>query len=218
MTRFTTQEVGMRSGWMGLALVILIVPGPSFAQSSPGEGWSWSAGITASLVLGDSDWSMTHPYHGSGGTTWETLSGTFSSSIRVLGDLEVRRDHFGFRGSVGVLPQTFTQESPAQEEDFTLLTGGISGVVYPLGGDDRKWEPFAALGVGGQKATGGLDNSGYYFSVSGGIRAWITGAVAVEGGAEYQRLKYTQVDLGDNIQKDLKATLPSVSLGTRIVW
>ena len=208
----------MRSGRLGVALIILMVPTHASAQVGAGSDWTWSAGISASGFLSDSDWSMTHPYHGPGSTTWETLRGEFSHGIRLQGDLEGRRNRLGFRGTVGLLPQTFTQESPAREEDFTLMTGGISGVVYPLGGYDRRWEPFAALGVGGQKATGGLDNTGFYLSLTGGIRAMITEQVSVEGGAEYYRLKYTQVDLGNNIQHDLKATTPSVFLGTRIHW
>jgi hypothetical protein len=132
--------------------------------------------------------------------------------------LERRSGRLGPGGTVGLMPQTFTQESPAQEEDFPLLNGGIAGVLYPLGGDGHRWEPFTALGVGGLKATGGLENTGFHVPVAGGIRARITERFSVEGGAEYNRLRSTQVDLGNNIQKDLKVTRPSLFLGARILW
>jgi len=114
------------------------------------------------------------------------------------------------------MPQTFTQEAPAREEDFTLLTAGISCLLFPRPRHDGGWEPFVALGVGGQKASGGLDNTGFYFSGAGGIHAEVTEGLALEGGVSFHRFKYTQVDLGNSIQKDLAITPAGVFLGTRL--
>ena len=208
----------MRKILLGLTVALLTGPMTSSAQSVSGSHWSWSAGISASWLPGDPDWSVTHPYVGGSGTSWETLRGTFSSGIRVQGDLGVRRGRIGLRGTVGIMPQTFTQESPVQEEDFKLLTGGIAGVIYLQGGDHRRWEPFTALGIGGLKAIGGLNNTGFYLTAVGGFRVRITEELWFEGGAEFNRFKYTQIDIGNNIQKDMRVSGPSVFLGTRIIW
>jgi hypothetical protein len=148
--------------------------------------------------------------------TWETLRGTISHGLSIRGSVEVRRKYLGVRGTVGILPQEFTQEAPAQAKDLTLLLGGLSAALYPYAGSIRRLEPYLAMGAGGQLATGDMDNTGFYLSASGGVRASLSSRISLEGGIELQRLKYTQVDLGNNIENDLAVTPVSLFLGVRV--
>jgi hypothetical protein len=166
--------------------------------------------------MNETDWTIRHPYYGGGVASWETLSGTFSQRIHAQADIELRRNYLGFRGTFGLLPQEFTQEAPDRTEDFTLVLAGLSVVLYPRAASPEKLQPYLLAGAGGQKATGDLDNTGFFFSGAFGVLANFTARVSLDGGLQVFRLKYTQVDLGNNIQKDLKTHPVSLFLGVRV--
>ncbi len=135
------------------------------------------------------------------------------------GSLELRRKHLAVRGTVGVLPQQFTQVAPAQDEDLRLILGGLSAVLYPLAKSGRSPEPYLAAGVGGQKATGGMTNTGFYLSGMAGIRVPLLAPIALDGGVQVLRLKYTQIELTappGGIQQDVRINPVAVFLGAHI--
>ena len=185
-------------------------------QVSDEPSWIWSAHFTVSLAVNDTDWGVRHPIYGGGNVTWETLSGTISQGIHAQGGIELRRGKLGFRGTLGVLPQELTEEAPARKEGFSLLLGGFSVVLYPRGGSPVRVQPYLQGGAGGQKAMGDLDNTGFFLSGAAGVVTSLTGRVSLDGGVQVLRLKYTQVDLGNNIQKDLTAHPVSLFLGVRL--
>jgi hypothetical protein len=186
------------------------------AQEGPQGPWTLSGRLSAGVALGDSDWSVRHPYYGGSSVTWETFRGTFSHGVHLLGNLELRRKYLGIRGTAGLLPQEFRQEAPAQVKELTLLLGGLSAVLYPLAGSEGRMEPFLSLGAGGQKATGEMDNTGFYLSGAMGLGARVGARISLDGGIEFRRLKYTQIDFGNNVQKDLSVTPVALFLGVRV--
>ena len=185
-------------------------------QNQDEGSWTWSAQVSASMAVNEAEWTVRHPYYGGGSETWETLRGTFSQGIHAQGDIELRNKYLGVRGTLGVLPQEFTQEAPARKEDFTLLLAGLSMVLYPLVESTGKLEPYILAGAGGQKAVGDMENTGYFLSGVAGILTTLSPRVSLDGGIQVFRLKYTQVDLGNNIQKDLQAHPVSLFLGVRV--
>ena len=208
----------MKATWIILALSFAFWTTEAGAQEHFEGPWTVSAQLSASLVMGGADWSYSHPYYGGSSVTWETLRGTFSHGLLLQGSLELRRKYVGGRGTVGFLPQEFTQETPAQAKDLKLLLGGLSAVLFPLAGSAGRTEPYLLMGAGGQKATGELDNTGFYLSAAGGVRTRLTSRVSLDGGIEFHRFKYTQIDLGNNIQNDLRVTPVSLFLGARVGW
>jgi len=208
----------MRSVLIALALASLAVVSGGMAQASNENLWTWSAQLSVSVVLKDSDWSISHPIVGDGGVTWESFRGTFNQSVLVQMGVELQRGHFGVRGTVGLLPQEFTQVTPTQGETLSLVLGGLSGVYYPRAKSPGRLQPYAAVGVGGQKATGGIENSGFYVSGTAGVKLALDSWVAVDAGLQLHRLKYTQLALDSNIAKDVAIYPISLLLGTRIAW
>ncbi len=185
-------------------------------QASDEPCWIWSAHFTLSLAVNETDWAVRHPVYGGGNVTWETLSGTVYQGFHAQVGIELRKGRIGLRGTLGALPQELTQEAPARGEEFTLLLGGLSVVFYPRAGTPGRVQPYLQGGAGGQKATGDLDNTGFYLSGAAGVRTSLTSRVSLEGGVQVLRLKYTQVDLGNNIQKDLTTHPVSLFLGVRL--
>ena len=161
------------------------------------------------------DWSVSHPIYGGGGVTWETFTGMFKHSLHLEGGLELRRSHFGVRGTLGVIPQRFTQDTPPKENDLKLLLAGLSAVVYP-GATGAKIEPFLLAGAGGQKASGDMDNTGFYLSTGAGLGARLGSRVRLDAGLQVLRLKYTQIDLTPDIAKDVPIYPVSLFIGARL--
>jgi hypothetical protein len=166
--------------------------------------------------VNESGWTVRHPIYGGGGVAWETLRGTFSHEVQVQGGIEVRRQHLGIRGTVGVIPQEFTQEVPARREKLTLLLGGLSLVLYPRAPLPGPVQPYLRAGVGAQKARGDLGSSGFFLSGEAGVSRSLTPRLALDAGIQLLRLQYTQVDLENGIQKDLVAHPFSLLLGFRV--
>ena len=185
------------------------------AQAANDDSWTSSFHLSAA-VAPKSNWSVSHPIYGGGGVTWETFTGTFTHGLQLLAGVEMRRRHVGFRGTFGVLPQRFKEDAPARDEKLELLLAGLSAVLYPMAATEGSWEPYLAVGGGGQKATGDMDNGGFYLSSAVGITKHLTSRVALDGGVRVQRLKYTQIEVGDRITKDVRTHPLSVFLGARI--
>jgi hypothetical protein len=140
------------------------------AAAQDTASWAWAAQLSTSIVLNDTDWSISHPYYGGNGVTWETFRGAFTQRVLLQGGLELRKRRLGVRGSLGLMPQGFTQEAPAVEEDLRLVLAGLGVVLYPMARGGEGVEPYLAVGAGGMKATGGLSNSGHYLSGAAGVR------------------------------------------------
>ncbi|MFG1691761.1 hypothetical protein ACGF5M_06375 [Gemmatimonadota bacterium] len=201
---------------MVLVLLLTALTNDVGAQEVSRGPWTISAGLSVAAVMGESDWTVSHPFYGNGGVTWETLRGTVSHGLHFQGSVEVRRKYVGVRGRVGILGQEFTQEASEQSKDLRLLLGGLSAVLYPFAGSATRLEPYFALEAGGQKATGDMDNTGFYLSASSGFRTRLSSRISLDGGIELHRLKYAQVDLGNSIEKDLHVTPLSLFVGLRI--
>jgi opacity protein-like surface antigen len=205
----------MRNALVG-ALLCLTWAGEVSAQAEFERFWTWSAQMAVSFVLTNTDWSISHPTYSGGGVTWETFDGTFEQRVHLQGSLELRRKYVAFRGTVGFLPQRFTQLAPAQDKELKLVMGGLAAVVYPTAGSVSRFEPYAAAGVGVQKATGDMTNGGFYLSGAAGIRLALTARLALDGGLQIHRLKYTQIELTSQIAKDVATYPVAVFLGARI--
>jgi opacity protein-like surface antigen len=198
------------------ALACLVWTVQASAQDGSGAPWRWSARLSAALPLGKTDWSISHPTYSGAGVTWETFRGTFRQRVQLQASLELRRAHIGIRGMLGLLPQEFTQESPVQHKDFRLLLAGLSAVLYPTPGSGGRLDPYVAAGVGGLKALGDMDNTGFFLTGAAGVRIGLTPRVALDGGVQVQRLKYTQIGLTSTIAKDVRTNPASVFLGAGI--
>ena len=205
----------MRKALVMGSVVWLAWTTPTSAQTAD-DSWKWSVHLSAAAVTRTTEWSISHPTHYGPATVWETFTGTFTQSLEVQAGVELRRRHVGLRGTFGVLPQRFKQDAPARESRLTLLLGGLAAVLYPTAGTGRSWEPYLALGVGGQKATGDMDNWGYYLSGAVGVEKALTSRVALDAGAQVQRLNYTQVEVGSQIARDARTHPFSLYLGARI--
>jgi hypothetical protein len=120
------------------------------------------------------------------------------------------------RGTLGILPQEFIQESPAQSHELKLLLAGVSAVFYPMAGRGGPVEPYVAAGAGGQKATGDMTNGGFYLSGIAGVRLRLSARVSIDAGLQVHHLKYTQIELGSRIDKDVAIRPASVCVGLRI--
>jgi hypothetical protein len=189
---------------------------PMSAQSESDNSWTWSVQLSAAAVLDASDWSISHPTYGGGGVTWEKFTGTFTHGMHLTAGVELRKKYVGLRGSLGILPQRFVEDAPAQDKELKLLLAGLSAVLYPMAEATSGWEPYLALGGGGQRAFGDMDNGGYYLSTAVGLKRDLTSRIALDGGVQIHRLKYTQIDVGNRIAKDVPTHPISVFLGLRI--
>ncbi len=199
-----------------LAAVALILvtacDSPAAAQSD--HGWSWGAGLSVGLVVGESDWSVSHPIYEGASVTTETFSGSFRHLLHLEAGLEARRGHLGLRGTLGFLPQEFAQADPPKEKHLTLLMGGLAVVLYAAPPEGR-FEPWISAGAGGQRAVGDMENTGFYLSGGAGLATGLGSHVKLHGGIQVFRLKYTQIDLAPDITKDVPVYPVSLSLG---IW
>jgi len=93
-----------------------------------------------------------------------------------------------------MLPQEFTQEVPDRTENLTLLLAGLSVALHPRAASPGKLQPYLLAGAGGQKASGELDNTGFFLSGAVGVLTNLTARVSLDGGLQLLRLKYTQTD------------------------
>jgi hypothetical protein len=189
---------------------------PSSAQTETDASWTWSVQLSAGVAVKTTDWSISHPTYSGGGVTWETFTGTFTHRLQLMAGVELRKRYLGLRGTFGVLPQRFKEDAPAQDKDLKLLLAGLAAVLYPTAGTEGSWEPYVTLGGGGQKATGDMDIGGFYLSSTVGVKKDLTARVALDGGVQIQRLKYTQIEVGNRIAKDVRTHPLSVFLGARI--
>ena len=114
------------------------------------------------------------------------------------------------------MPQGFTQEAPAVEEDLRLVLAGLGVVLYPMARGGEGVEPYLAVGAGGMKATGGLSNSGHYLSGAAGVRIGIGERVALDAGVQLMRLNYTQIQATWYLARDARTYPVSVFLGVRL--
>ena len=186
------------------------------AQEPSTQTRAWSARLGVGFFTSVSDWSVSHPYYSANNTTWETFTGTVRHHLHLEGSFELRRTYVGLRGTLGLIPQQFTQVSPEREDDLTLILAGLSAVLYPAGASATKVEPFVLLGAGGQKGAGDMNNSGFYLSAGAGLAVEIVSHLEVELGVRLLRMKYTQIDLTPTIAKDVGIAPVSVFLGTQI--
>jgi hypothetical protein len=182
----------------------VLLPRDGSAQAEGATSWTWAAALSAAVVVNDANWSVSHPIYSGGGVTWETFRGTVSQRTHFQGSVELRRGFFAIRGSVGMLPQTFTHDAPAVENDLNLLLAGLAVVLYPAAGSARRLEPYVAVGAGAQKATGDMDNGGFYLSGATGLRIGVGSHFAVDAGVQVYRLNYTQIELTSTIAKDVR--------------
>jgi hypothetical protein len=196
----------------------LMWAGQGSAQTRGDASWTWSAQLSVSMMLNDTDWSISHPTYGGGGVTWETFTGTFTQRSLLQGSAEVTRKYLGVRGTLGVLPQRFTQDAPARDDDLRLVLAGLAAVLYPAAGRGGDLQPYVLAGAGGQKATGGMDNTGFYLTGAAGVRLRLDARVALDGGVQIHRLKYTQIELDSGIAKDVRIHPLSLLVGVRIDW
>ena len=209
---------GMRNVvMMGLA-ACLTWAGQGSAQTSGDASWTWSAQLSASMVLNNSDWSISHPTYAGSGVTWETFTGTFTQRAHLQGSVEVRKRYLGIRGTLGLLPQRFTQDAPARDDHLTLVLAGLAAVLYPAAGPGGDLQPYVLAGAGAQKATGDMDNTGFYLTGGAGVCLRLDARVALDGGVQILRLKYTQIELDSGIAKDVRIHPLSLLVGVRIDW
>jgi len=200
---------------MGFAAFLMGV-GQGSAQTSGDTSWTWSAQVSVSMVLNDTDWSISHPTYAGGGATWETFTGTFTQRAHLQGSVEVGKRYLGIRGTLGVLPQRFTQDAPARDNHLTLVLAGLAAILYPTAGSGGDLQPYVLAGVGGQKATGDMDNPGFYLTGAAGVCLRLDARVALDGGVQILRLKYTQIELDSGIGKDVRISPLSLLVGVRI--
>lgn len=57
-----------------------------------------------------------------------------------------------------------------------------------------------------------------FWSTAAGVRTRVTSRVSLDGVIEFHRLKYTQIDLGGDIQSDLSVTPVSLFIGVSVGW
>lgn len=205
----------MRTATALALFVVLGAASSTSAQDAPTPDWTWSARFSVGFMLVNNDWSVSHPTYGGGVVIWETFTGMFKHTLHLEGGLELRRSHFGVRGTVGFVPQRFTRDNPAEDADLTLLLAGLSAVVYPAANGARI-DPFLLVGAGGQKASGDMDNAGFYLSTGAGLGTRLGSHLRLEAGLRVLRLKYTQIDLAPNIDKDVTIYPVSLFIGARV--
>ena len=197
-----------------LILFVSVVSNITYAQSIDEKPWSVSFYLNPSLIISNSDWSLSHPiYYGSGAVQYEEITGTFEHSFAIDGGLEVSKGHWGFQGGFGFIPQKLIKSSPAKNQKLNLVFGEISILYYPLTSDNESIMPYLSIGGGLLKTNGDIDNSGIVFSYAAGAKLLLLNNFGINIGLKGMLLKYTQLGLTESITKDISINPFKIFIG-----
>ncbi|MFC1481090.1 outer membrane beta-barrel protein [Candidatus Neomarinimicrobiota bacterium] len=196
------------------ALLMLFNPTYLPGQDIEEEPWSTSIYFNPSVMTSTSDWSMSHPYYSPDGSAdWETITGTFEQQLSWNGGLEMKKGYFGYQCNFEYMPQKLAKSVPITDHELNLLIGDISILYYPPINDSESFKPYLALGGGLIKASGDIDNSGLIISYGAGVKISISPNLGINFGLKGTRIKYTQLEVAENITKDISISPFKILIG-----
>lgn len=174
------------------------------AQDINENSWMCSFNFNPSILLSNNNWSLKHPvYQATGKIQYEEINGIFEQSIFVSGGLEVKKGHFAFQGNIGFIPQKLTKNMPVKDKELNLLFSELSILFYPMKYNGSPFNPFISIGGALLKASGDIDNTGLMISYTGGVKIPLYSKIGFNLGLKGMLLRYTQLQLSENISKDI---------------
>ena len=165
-------------------------------------------------ALGGCDWEFQHPYYG---TTvpdrWETVSGRVEPGSAIGGGFELSKTRVGFKIEFEVIPSKLTITQEDRRLDHTLYCGELSLLLFPHRGRDDWSAGFIGLGAGVFSSTGDVSNGGLIIKAEAGYRMAVSNRFGICLSIQSRYLKYHQVEVQDQITKDIGVMPLAIRLG-----
>ena len=123
------------------------------------------------------------------------------------------KGYFGFQFNLEFMPQKLIKSEPIKNNKLNLLIGEFSILLYPTKYTNKSIRPYISLGSGLLKTNGDIDNTGFIISYATGLKIPLSTKFGINLGLKGMILKYTQLNLAENISKDIRIYPLKLSIG-----
>ncbi len=192
-------------------LTLLVLSSTPGAQSITGNSWRTFIHLSGGYFLADNKWEISHPYYDpSGPVTWETITGDIAIGGTGSCGIELTKKHIGFQLDLSFLPMRFRTDPSTQYIDLNAYVTELSFLVYPSNSRTKKVFSFIALGGGLFFSDADVVKSGYLLSGKIGLRSFVSDKVGISISFAGKYIIHHQVQIQDQIQKDLNMTSAAI--------